>query len=350
MHTLILCCAGESLRFPGYRPKWSLTHPSGNIMAVESIRGLLRRGLDLRIIVAVRASHNIKSVEIHSEFFEGLGLDVEVMALPDTANQVDTVACVLRQARVVDTFTVKDCDNAFDCDLDERNSVAVYPLASMSRVGSPGGKSYVEIDTLGRIASIEEKRVLDGGMFCCGAYTFADPRQFLLSIDERTTFVSHVIDRLLVTGESFIAMHARNYEDWGTAAEWRTFCRQWKTLFCDIDGLLFKSGHRSFHPTWSDTEAIESNVAHLRKLHATGRVHIVLTTSRPESWRNTTIYALKRADVPYHQLVMGLPACSRIIANDHDPARGQHTCFSVNIERNAGSLEHALRAAMFEDE
>ena len=38
--TLIVPCAGRSSRFPNNRPKWSLTHPNGNLMLTESLFGL----------------------------------------------------------------------------------------------------------------------------------------------------------------------------------------------------------------------------------------------------------------------------------------------------------------------
>src|SRR5664279_1180872 len=36
---LIVPMAGRSSRFPGIRPKWMLTHPNGNFMAIEAISG-----------------------------------------------------------------------------------------------------------------------------------------------------------------------------------------------------------------------------------------------------------------------------------------------------------------------
>ena len=36
---LIIPMAGKSTRFPELRPKWMLTHPNGNFMALESILG-----------------------------------------------------------------------------------------------------------------------------------------------------------------------------------------------------------------------------------------------------------------------------------------------------------------------
>ena len=40
MSTLILPCAGRSTRFSNSRPKWSLTHPFGELMFIQSIKGL----------------------------------------------------------------------------------------------------------------------------------------------------------------------------------------------------------------------------------------------------------------------------------------------------------------------
>ena len=40
MATLILPCAGKSTRFENTRPKWSLTHPCGELMLIQGIKGL----------------------------------------------------------------------------------------------------------------------------------------------------------------------------------------------------------------------------------------------------------------------------------------------------------------------
>ena len=44
--TLILPAAGKSSRFPGMRPKWLLTHPNGNLMIVEAIKGINFTNID----------------------------------------------------------------------------------------------------------------------------------------------------------------------------------------------------------------------------------------------------------------------------------------------------------------
>ncbi|MEJ7682688.1 MAG: hypothetical protein WKG06_33490 [Segetibacter sp.] len=37
---LVISMAGKSSRFPDLKPKWMLTHPSGNFMVLEAISGL----------------------------------------------------------------------------------------------------------------------------------------------------------------------------------------------------------------------------------------------------------------------------------------------------------------------
>ena len=40
MKTLIITAAGLSTRFEGLKPKWMLTHPKGDWMLVEALRGI----------------------------------------------------------------------------------------------------------------------------------------------------------------------------------------------------------------------------------------------------------------------------------------------------------------------
>ena len=59
MKTLIVPCAGKSLRFPKMRPKWLLTHPDGNLMIQKAVKGLNLEVYD-RIIITIVKEHVIK--------------------------------------------------------------------------------------------------------------------------------------------------------------------------------------------------------------------------------------------------------------------------------------------------
>ena len=45
---LIVPIAGASSRFPDMKPKWMLTHPRGNMMVVEAVKGLEFEDLELK--------------------------------------------------------------------------------------------------------------------------------------------------------------------------------------------------------------------------------------------------------------------------------------------------------------
>ena len=57
MITMILPIAGRSSRFPNANPKWSLTHPRGDMMVVEAIKGIDQSRVS-RICVIGLAEHN----------------------------------------------------------------------------------------------------------------------------------------------------------------------------------------------------------------------------------------------------------------------------------------------------
>ena len=46
MKTLIITAAGLSTRFEGLKPKWMLTHPKGNWMLVEALKGINFNNVD----------------------------------------------------------------------------------------------------------------------------------------------------------------------------------------------------------------------------------------------------------------------------------------------------------------
>src|SRR3954452_21417553 len=101
MITMILPIAGRSSRFPKMNPKWSLTHPRGDMMVVEAIKGIGRDNIG-RICVVGLAEHDerFSLVETLSTQFEALGLlkmvDFVLLEQP-TRNQPETIAEGIRR-------------------------------------------------------------------------------------------------------------------------------------------------------------------------------------------------------------------------------------------------------------
>lgn len=108
-----------------------------------------------------------------------------------------------------------------------------------------------------------------------------------------------------------------------------------KTVFCDIDGCIFK--HHS------DITAIVSNSCELlpgakKAFMEWGKkgYTIVLTTGRPESLRDFTTQQIHDAGLYYHHLIMDLPRGSRVVINDVKSEYGNATAACINLERNKG--------------
>ena len=116
------------------------------------------------------------------------------------------------------------------------------------------------------------------------------------------------------------------------------------TIFCDIDGTIFK--YRKFNTYLTSTPTpVPSVVTELQRLKAEGHT-IVLTTARPEYLRVHTMKELKNAGVPCDQLVLELARGTRFLVNDmEDPTKPR--AISVNIRRDQGFSEEDLKLFKF---
>ena len=110
-----------------------------------------------------------------------------------------------------------------------------------------------------------------------------------------------------------------------------------KTIFCDLDGTLVK------HP--GDVTLLTSPEFELEVLPGVkdflyhvdvNRYHLVITTGRKESARESTIKQLQRAGILYDQLIMGFGGGDRILINDRKVGRTEDTAFAINVTRNEG--------------
>ena len=112
-----------------------------------------------------------------------------------------------------------------------------------------------------------------------------------------------------------------------------------KTIFCDLDGTLTK------HPT--DVAKIQNPDYELEVLPGVkeflytidvNSYHLVITTGRKESARESTIKQLQRAGILYDQLIMGFGGGDRILINDRKPNSDRDTACAINVDRNSGIL------------
>ena len=71
----------------------------------------------------------------------------------------------------------------------------------------------------------------------------------------------------------------------------------------------------------------------MKKLVEEG-AQLIITTSRPEEFRDTTESQLAAFDIKYQKLVMGLNHSSRILINDYAESNPYPSAKAINIARN----------------
>jgi choline kinase len=347
MTTMIVPAAGRSTRFGEGRPKWMRTHPAGELMIIEAIRGIDKTNIARLLIVVVKQhieEYKLNLPKLTARIAEQ-GVVPEFIVLDDfTSSQSETV---YRVAGIDDAIFIKDCDNYFEASPQDVNGVCTSKLA-------PGinatNKSYIQLDKMGNISGIVEKQIVSD-QFCCGGYSFASGREFCKryeqvaatkEVDSGEVYISHIIQAMLLDGVGFGVQEVGGYLDWGDAKAWKEFCGEWKTLFIDIDGTLIRQSSEFFEPGWGTSEGLPNNIAVVNALFDSGKVRVILTTSRKSEYRQATEEQLVRLGVKHHQVVYDLPAATRVLVNDFADTNPYPSAVAINLERDADDLSDYL--------
>lgn len=109
-----------------------------------------------------------------------------------------------------------------------------------------------------------------------------------------------------------------------------------KTIFCDIDGTLFKHPGSIHKISTQICPEILPNILNSIELWDKLGYKIILTTGRRESQRKKTELELNKLGVIYDQLIMGIGNGDRILINDKKPNGIKNTCYALNVVRNKG--------------
>lgn len=344
--------AGRSSRFPNMRPKWMLTHPMTNrFMVTESILGLNLDFFDNIYFICLQEHEDqYKFVKGFTEELEQLDLKekTNIVLLSDqTKSQSETVYNFLSNNPVDGFILIKDSDGYYECKLvEEKNQIAYFDLNDMDDINART-KSYVELDINRMVTNIVEKHVISS-TFSSGGYGFADSKEFCTTYEklqdmEGECYISHIIFEMMLSGSTFYGIKTSNFKDWGTIDAWNKYKSQYKCLFVDIDGTLVINSSIHFPPYVGNASSLQNNIDHLNSLHESGKVKIILTTSRPKHMRYITISELEKKNILYDELIMGLPHCKRVIINDFAKSNPYPSCEAINLPRNSDNLSEFLR-------
>lgn len=228
--TLIIPCAGKSTRFDTELPKWLLTHPSGKIMAWESISGLPLLTFDKIILVCLKKHMNDSLRDIVYNDFSSFD-NFELLELEDETHSAShTVSECIKLKNINGSIFIKDADDYFEIDEINPNEVCTYSLNDCKNI-TPGNKSYIKKNDNNEISTIVEKNVISSD-FCCGLYTFKSAQVFVETYESikqiGEIYISHVIYKMLLNGIQFKNRNTKNFIDWGTQSDWDTFISNFK--------------------------------------------------------------------------------------------------------------------------
>ena len=324
-----------------------LSHPMTNrMMVTEAISGLNLDFFDHIYFICLQ-QHEDKYQFMKGFVSElddaGLREKSNIVLLPEqTDSQSETVYTFLSGYDLDGFVFIKDSDGFYRCDVEERNQVAYFDLNDMDDINART-KSYVDLDVNDVVTNIVEKKVISS-TFSSGGYGFADAKEFCKTFEklqdmDGECYISHIIFEMMLSGSTFYGTKTTDFKDWGTLDAWNKYKSQYKCLFVDIDGTLITNSSHHFPPYMGSGEPIENNIDFIAKLHEQGKTKIVLTTSRPEKYRQLTIMELQTKGVPFDELVMGLPHCQRVIINDFARSNQYPSCKAINIPRNTDDLK-----------
>jgi len=271
------------------------------------------------------------------------GFDFRLTLLDEaTAGPAETVSCGVMAAGL--------CGPALVCDLDHRLDVtplfaamnetpddclvSLWPLAGedlkrWSVAAVTGG---------GALCAVADKRLPTAAGFfhgVIGCYYFPDITGVARACGENGFHrFSGYFNHLAASAMPARGVQLAAAEFFGDDEQIRALEGGRGTIFCDIDGTLTRHQDK---PDYSRLpEPLPGSVEKLRAWIDSG-YRIVLCTARPAADQPHLAAQLAALEIPYHDLLCGLPSGARILINDRKPsAMFAAQALSLEIARDAG--------------
>ena len=327
-----------------------LTHPIGKTVIEQAISQIDLARFS-RVIVTVLKQHveYFQADVWIDQIFGDFGVELCVLS-EETTSQSETLAATIRKMQVSGAFVSKDSDGLIGAHMDSlagaSNFVVGAYVNDFPEISNLPGKSFITLNEQGTVVDIIEKEIVSN-VVSLGCYGFESAESFCEHLDELRKgwpesgeiYPSHIISSMLGQGNCFDFVRAIQYEDYGTLADFRRVQKNYKTLFVDLDGVVFENKGKYGSSCWDDGHEVllDENIDVLKALVDAGS-QIIFCTARDESCREQVENMLWKIGVKYHSLVMGLYHAQRVIINDFSNSNPWPSCVAVNIVRNSRNL------------
>lgn len=341
MLNLIIPSAGKSSRFSQTRPKWLLTNPNGDLMIKDCLRGLNMKNIT-NIYITILKEHFDNYLYSDLDLLNHIMGDLKCQFLileENTKSQCETVIKTIKHFNITGPIFIKDVDNYFLYTPIIENEVCYLNITKNNNISNLIGKSFIKLTPNYKIKEIKEKKIISNKI-CVGGYSFKSAEKYVetftkLKYSSGELYTSHIIFHMIKKQHlKFRGGQVLDYEDWGTYEEWLNYKKQFKTLFLDIDGCIFKNTGQFTKPSWGYGEPLIQNIQNIQNEYKTGKVQIILTTARKELYKDITIKQLNEYNVPFDNIIFGLQHSARYLINDFSATNPYPSAISINIKRN----------------
>ena len=334
---VIIPCAGKSSRFPNTRPKYLLTMPDGELMLQHAARNWYGK-YPVTFVLNREHCEQYGSCEAIKRIY---GDTVDIVILDEFTNgPAETIYETIKDWD--DTvFYVQDCDSHFDIDFvhGNNNAIAYINLQDYPKLSNIANKSFVSLHE-NVVVSIVEKSVISDKI-CVGGYKFNSSYGYrhhyeLLREDfyDVELYISHVIKLMINHGCYFSAALAKNYLDCGTYESFVENQKRHKTIFCDLDGVVFYNQSKYFNNNYSITPTLKSEAVKFLLEKQNNGATIVFTTSRPNEFADITETALNGAGFRDYRILYDLPHAPRMLINDVSASNPWPSAQAINSPRD----------------
>lgn len=211
--------------------------------------------------------------------------------------------------------------------------------------------SYVDIDRNNKLVGVKEKNIQlakKGAKGIIGSYYFSKKNLFIneakkllkkkLAISSRNKlvkkcpssnefFISNILDRLIKRNYTFLTCYTKKIYPLGNLQQIKKFEKNFdfknfypepKTIIIDLDGVIIKhdSGYNSKKKIFTyPFKPINKNMKLIKNEYESGSC-IIIMSARPYDEKFNVERELKKNNIFYHQLILGVASGSRVLIND----------------------------------
>lgn len=211
--------------------------------------------------------------------------------------------------------------------------------------------SYVDIDRDNKLVGVKEKNIQlakKGARGIIGSYFFSKKNLFIKEAEkflkkktailsdnklgknvraQSEFFISNILDKLIKRKYSFLTCYTKKIYPLGNLQQIKKFEKNFdfknfypepKTIIIDLDGVIIKhdSGYNSKKKFFTyPFKLIKRNVNLIKNEYESGSC-IIIMSARPYDEKFNVERELKKNNIFYHRLILGVASGSRVLIND----------------------------------